>query len=131
LPRDALEMTAPSATAAQTGYGHGIVDEAMQWNRDREGSSIESGSESGNAPSATESSGQSSRGLDPSTLYFKKEDTILLVDGESSEGMGADQTRLIRGDTCGLSLRHSARSSRREMGSRRSRRVSGSCRTSL
>lgn len=83
LPRDALEMTAPSATVAQTGYGHGIVDEAMQWNRDREGSSIESGSESGNAPSATESSGRSSRGLDPSTLYFKKEDTILLVDGES------------------------------------------------
>lgn len=84
LPRDALEMAPPAGAIANSGYGHGIVDEAMQWNRDREGSSIESGSESGNAPSGTESSGQSSRGLDPSTLYFKKEDVILLVDGEWS-----------------------------------------------
>lgn len=81
LPRDAVESGPSSTSLRQTGYGHGIVDEALQWSRDREGSSIESGSDSGNAPSLTESSGQSSRGLDPSTLYFKKEDVILLVDG--------------------------------------------------
>jgi hypothetical protein len=54
----------------------------MQWNKDREGSSIESCSDSGNTPSLVDSSAPSSRGLDPSTLYFKKEDVILLVDGK-------------------------------------------------
>lgn len=82
LPRDAIEIIT-SSTAAQvqnTNYGQGIVDEAMQWNRDREGSSVDSASDSG--VTSGDSSGQSSRGLDPATLYFKKEDVILLVDGE-------------------------------------------------
>jgi hypothetical protein len=50
----------------------------MQWNKDREGSSVDSSSDSG-AQSGTDSV-PSSRGLDPSTLYFKKEDVIMLVD---------------------------------------------------
>lgn len=84
LPHDAVETGPSSSTEiGRTNYGHGIVDEAMQWNKDREGSSIESGSDSGNAPSMADSSAQSSRGLDASTLYFKKEDVILLVDGQS------------------------------------------------
>jgi hypothetical protein len=57
------------------------VDEALQWNRDRESSSIDSSSDSGGAGSDNASK-SSSRGLDPSTLYFKKEDVIMLVDGE-------------------------------------------------
>lgn len=76
LPSDALEMgigTIPN----QTAYGQGIVDEAMQWNRDREGSSVDSSSDSGVGSGET----ASSRGMDPSTLYFKKEDVIMLVDG--------------------------------------------------
>jgi hypothetical protein len=59
-----------------------MVDEAMHWNRDREGSSVDSASDSG--VTSGESSGPSSRGLDISTLYFTKEDVILLVDGECS-----------------------------------------------
>ncbi|GFZ50846.1 hypothetical protein JCM24511_08604 [Saitozyma sp. JCM 24511] len=80
LPRDAIEIITSSATAQvqNTNYGQGIVDEAMQWNRDREGSSVDSASDSG--VTSGDSSGQSSRGLDPATLYFKKEDVILLVD---------------------------------------------------
>ncbi len=50
----------------------------MQWNKDRETSSIDSSSDSG--LHSGDSSGQSSRGMDPRTLYFKKEDIILLVD---------------------------------------------------
>lgn len=52
----------------------------MQWNRDRESSSVDSSSDSG-ALSSADTSSKSSRGLDPSTLYFKKEDVIMLVDG--------------------------------------------------
>jgi hypothetical protein len=82
LARDAIEIVTSSTTAQvqNTNYGQGIVDEAMQWNRDREGSSVDSASDSG--VTSGDSSGQSSRGLDPATLYFKKEDVILLVDGE-------------------------------------------------
>lgn len=79
LPRDAIETNAQEV--GQTAYGKGIVDEAMQWNRDRESSSVDSSSDSGQLSTA-DSSGKSSRGLDPSTLYFKKEDVIMLVDGE-------------------------------------------------
>jgi hypothetical protein len=79
LPRDAIETD--SSDIVQTAYGKGIVDEAMQWNRDRESSSVDSSSDSG-VMSTADSSGKSSRGLDPSTLYFKKEDVIMLVDGE-------------------------------------------------
>jgi hypothetical protein len=63
---------------AKSAYAQGIVDEAMQWNKDREGSSVDSSSDSG-VPSGSDSA-PSSRGMDPSTLYFKKEDVILLVD---------------------------------------------------
>lgn len=80
LPRDAIETN--NSEVVQTAYGKGIVDEAMQWNRDRESSSVDSSSDSG-VLSTADSSGKSSRGLDPSTLYFKKEDVIMLVDGES------------------------------------------------
>jgi hypothetical protein len=60
----------------------------MQWNKDREGSDRDSSNDSNKAQSLTESSTQSSRGLDASTLYFKKEDVIMLVDGESSVPTG-------------------------------------------
>lgn len=79
LPRDAVEVSSLTAPSKHSAYGQGIVDEAMQWNRDREGSSVDSSSDSGGTTG--DSSGQSSRGLDLSTLYFKKEDVILLVDG--------------------------------------------------
>jgi len=80
LPRDAIESSSTAVT--QSAYGIGIVDEAMQWNRDRESSSVDSSSDSG-ALSSADTSSKSSRGLDPSTLYFKKEDVIMLVDGTS------------------------------------------------
>ncbi len=79
LQPDAIDHEASTA-AGQITYGQGIVDEAMQWNKDKETSSIDSSSDSGMA--SGDSSGQSSRGLDPSTLYFKKDDVIMLVDGE-------------------------------------------------
>ncbi|WWC90485.1 uncharacterized protein L201_005421 [Kwoniella dendrophila CBS 6074] len=63
----------------QTTYGQEIIDEAMQWTRDRENSnssSVDGFSEVG----SIETTSRSSRSLDPSTLYFKKEDTIMLVD---------------------------------------------------
>jgi len=75
LPIDAIDHAA--AQAMQNTYGKGIVDEAMQWTRDREGSSAD---ESLSSDSTPDSSGASSRGLDPTTLYFKKEDVIMLVD---------------------------------------------------
>lgn len=75
LPRDAIDTSA-TATSNNT-YGRGIVDEAMQWNRDMESSTA---GESSSGDSAGESSTGSSRGLDPTTLYFTKEDTIMLVD---------------------------------------------------
>jgi hypothetical protein len=81
LARDSIELgheTGPT----QLSYGQGIVDEALQWNRDRESSSVSSVSEAGSGVTSGESSAQSSRGLDPNTLYFKKEDVIMLVDGE-------------------------------------------------
>lgn len=80
LPPDAIE-SASSELTARTTYGQGIVDEAMQWNRDRESSSIDSSSDSGAGTSSDNASKSSSRGLDPSTLYFKKEDVVMLVDG--------------------------------------------------
>lgn len=83
LPRDAVEVSSLTAPSKHSVYGQGIVDEAMQWNRDREGSSVDSSSDSGGTTG--DSSGQSSRGLDLSTLYFKKEDVILLVDGRSRQ----------------------------------------------
>lgn len=58
----------------------------MQWNRDRETSSVDSSSDSG-AVSSADTSSKSSRGLDPTTLYFKKEDVIMLVDGTLAGGM--------------------------------------------
>ena len=67
-------------TNAQVNYGQGIVDEAMQWNKDRESSSVDSSSDSG--LNSGDSSNRPPRGLDPTTLYFKKEDVIMLVDGE-------------------------------------------------
>ena len=74
LPRDAIEVG--SYEPAQNTYGQGIVDEAMQWGRDRTESTTDSSSDS----AGPESSSSGSKGLDPSTLYFKKEDDILLVD---------------------------------------------------
>lgn len=79
LPRNAIENS--GSEVVQSAYGKGIVDEAMQWNRDRDTSSADSSSDSGGMSTA-DSSGKSSRGIDPSTLYFKKEDVIMLVDGQ-------------------------------------------------
>ena len=80
LPHDAIDSD-DGMGLGQTTYGQGIIDEAMQWNRDRETSSGDSSSDSGITPSA-ESSAQGSRGINPNTLYFRKEDVIMLVDGE-------------------------------------------------
>lgn len=62
-------------------YGQGIVDEAMQWNEDRD--TRDSGAGSTMSVLSSGDSGESSsgsRGLDPATLYFRKDDVILLVD---------------------------------------------------
>jgi len=67
----------------------------MQWNRDRETSSVDSSSDSG-AVSSADTSSKSSRGLDPTTLYFKKEDVIMLVDGTLAGGMQNMQRLMVR-----------------------------------
>ncbi|WVQ95095.1 hypothetical protein IAU59_002189 [Kwoniella sp. CBS 9459] len=79
LPPDALE-SGPMVKSSQANYGQGMVDEAMQWTRNRMSSaeSISDETLSDNTVGETNSSG--SKSLDPSTLYFKKEDVILLVD---------------------------------------------------
>jgi hypothetical protein len=77
LPRDAIDHSAGDGPT-KSAYAQGIVDEAMQWNKDREGSSVDSASDSG-IQSGTDSV-SSSRGFDPSTLYFRKDDIIMLVD---------------------------------------------------
>nr|ODN91900.1 hypothetical protein L203_01154 [Cryptococcus depauperatus CBS 7841] len=59
-------------------YGQHLVDEAMQWVRDREGSSVVSSEES--SSSITADSGPSNRAIDPNTLYFQKDDVIMLVE---------------------------------------------------
>ncbi|WVQ81842.1 hypothetical protein IAT38_003969 [Cryptococcus sp. DSM 104549] len=58
-------------------YGQGMVDEAMQWVRD--GNSVISSDDSTAALSG-DSSGPSSKAIDPSTLYFQKNDVIMLVE---------------------------------------------------
>ena len=73
------------ATAVQKEgrYAKGMIDEVLQWNPDQD-SSLESTSESGasGTPSAIQSSSSERTGstLDPSTLFFTKEDVILIVD---------------------------------------------------
>nr|XP_019044826.1 hypothetical protein I302_06740 [Kwoniella bestiolae CBS 10118]OCF23756.1 hypothetical protein I302_06740 [Kwoniella bestiolae CBS 10118] len=80
LPPDAIEDEQTTQNA-QTTYGQGIIDEAMQWTRDRRNSSGTPSLESPELGSALEEiSSRSSKSLDPSTLYFKKEDVIMLVD---------------------------------------------------
>lgn len=64
-------------------YATGMIDEVMQWNRDQD-SSLESNSESSGSaalsglPSTT--SERTGSSLDPSTLFFTKDDVILVVD---------------------------------------------------
>ena len=79
LQPDSIDLSV-DMTNAQANYGQGIVDEAMQWNKDRETSSVDSSSDSG--LDSGDSSHRPSHGLNPTTLYFKKEDVIMLVDGE-------------------------------------------------
>jgi hypothetical protein len=97
LPRDAIESH--NTDVVQSTYGKGIVDEAMQWNRDRDTSSVDSSSDSG-AVSSADTSSKSSRGLDPTTLYFKKQDVIMLVDGTFTLCIARlmRQTRMTRDD---------------------------------
>ncbi|WVQ68391.1 uncharacterized protein L199_006599 [Kwoniella botswanensis] len=77
LPSDAIEDE-QIVRNSQTTYGQGILDEAMQWTRERRNSTGTPSSEVGSA--LEETSSRSSRSLDPNTLYFKKDDVILLVD---------------------------------------------------
>ncbi|WWC63422.1 uncharacterized protein I303_106024 [Kwoniella dejecticola CBS 10117] len=80
LPPDAIEDEQIVSRPSQTTYGQGIIDEAIQWTKDRERSSTPSldGSDVGSLNE--ESTSRGSKSLDPSTLYFKKEDVIMLVD---------------------------------------------------
>nr|XP_019011586.1 uncharacterized protein I206_03688 [Kwoniella pini CBS 10737]OCF50367.1 hypothetical protein I206_03688 [Kwoniella pini CBS 10737] len=80
LPSDAVEDDQIVSKHSQTTYGQGIIDEAIQWTRDRDHSNASSvdGSEIGSTSEETTSRG--SKSLDPSTLYFKREDVIMLVD---------------------------------------------------
>ncbi|WWD02256.1 hypothetical protein V865_000294 [Kwoniella europaea PYCC6329] len=77
LPSDAIEDE-QIVRNSQTTYGQGILDEAMQWTRERRDSTGTPSSEVGSA--LEETSSRSSRSLDPNTLYFKKDDVIMLVD---------------------------------------------------
>ena len=79
LHHDAIDASGQD-DARQGVYAEGIVDEAMQWNQDdssvADSASISGESNHASTPSVTSSSGP----LDAATLYFKKEDVILLVD---------------------------------------------------
>ncbi|KAJ9099949.1 hypothetical protein QFC21_003957 [Naganishia friedmannii] len=62
-------------------YAKGMIDEVLQWNSEQDSASLESNSES--AGSAALTSGSTERtgsSLDPSTLFFTKDDVILIVD---------------------------------------------------
>lgn len=78
LPKDAIDHS--TTVDSMNAYGKGIVDEAMQWNRDRESSSGDGSLSTSSDSAGGDSSAASSRGLDSSTLYFQKEDVIMLVD---------------------------------------------------
>jgi CheY-like chemotaxis protein len=60
-------------------FATGVIDEVMQWNRDQD-SSLESSSETGSAAIPSGTSNGTGSTLDPSTLFFTKEDVILIVD---------------------------------------------------
>lgn len=60
-------------------FATGVIDEVMQWNRDQD-SSLESSSEAGSAAIPSGTSDRTGSSLDPSTLFFTKEDVILIVD---------------------------------------------------
>ncbi|OCF32740.1 hypothetical protein I316_05661 [Kwoniella heveanensis BCC8398] len=79
LPPDALE-SGPMTRSTQATYGQGMVDEAMQWTRNRISSNESNSDETGSDLTVGETNSSGSRSLDPATLYFKKEDVIMLVD---------------------------------------------------
>ncbi|WRT68535.1 uncharacterized protein IL334_005512 [Kwoniella shivajii] len=79
LPPGSVDEVA-ATQATQTTYGQSIIDEAMQWTRDREHSSTTSLDGSDRSSSPDDPLGRNSKGIDTSTLYFKKEDVIMLVD---------------------------------------------------
>ncbi|EIW68283.1 hypothetical protein TREMEDRAFT_69291 [Tremella mesenterica DSM 1558] len=79
LPRESIDV-ADETGPKRTTYGDAIVDEALQWSKDKEESSADSTSDSNGVISNGNSEGKSSRGLELSTLYFSKEDVVMLVD---------------------------------------------------
>lgn len=83
LPFEAID-TGRMPNMPQLTYGRGLVDEAMQWVRDRETGSVVSSDESSSALTGDSSGMGSSKPIDPNTLYFQKEDVIMLVEGQYS-----------------------------------------------
>ncbi|WVF67533.1 hypothetical protein IAT40_002289 [Kwoniella sp. CBS 6097] len=79
LPPDALE-TGPMTKSSQASYGQGMVDEAMQWTRNRMSSAESNSDETASDMTLGETNSSGSKSLDPATLYFKKEDVVMLVD---------------------------------------------------
>lgn len=81
LPFEAID-TGRMSNMPQLTYGQGLVDEAMQWVRDRETGSVVSSDESSSARTGESSGMGSGKPIDPNTLYFQKEDVIMLVEGQ-------------------------------------------------
>ncbi|WVQ90544.1 hypothetical protein IAS59_004324 [Cryptococcus gattii] len=79
LPFEAID-TGRMSNMPQLTYGQGLVDEAMQWVRDRETGSVVSSDESSSARTGESSGMGSGKPIDPNTLYFQKEDVIMLVE---------------------------------------------------
>ncbi|AFR96575.2 hypothetical protein C343_04702 [Cryptococcus neoformans C23] len=79
LPFEAID-TGRMPNMPQLTYGQGLVDEAMQWVRDRETGSVVSSDESSSALTGDSSGMGNAKPIDPNTLYFQKEDVIMLVE---------------------------------------------------
>lgn len=81
LPANAMEDAVDGENRNMGKYARGVIDEALQWSRDRDSSNASStgASASGDALSLN-SSERTGSTLDPNTLFFTKDDIILVVD---------------------------------------------------
>lgn len=73
LPPAAIEDDAAADEMPRSKYALGLVDEANQWDNENESSS-------GSSSDPSQPSDKSGSALDPSTLFFEKDDVILVAD---------------------------------------------------
>lgn len=92
LPADRIDESSSIATVGFSRAVHGFVEEAKTWSADTaqldaQSTHGETSSHSGflseSGKSGTSGSGDSSSKIDPSTLFWSKDDTILIVDDNS------------------------------------------------